>query len=145
MKWEELGPEERYKVVEMALAGKVAYRALCESFGMSRQTLDRAIATVRQAAAAALAPKGPGRKPVSEAEVKAKVLHEEKNRAEQERDEWKTKCEVMKTLLDLYRQYDVEIAPAQAKKKESKLVRAKKRGSGSGWSGTSSKKDGDTP
>ena len=51
----------------------------------------------------------------------------------------------MKTLLDLYRQYDVEIAPAQAKKKESKLVRAKKRGSGSGWSGTSSKKDGDTP
>ncbi len=144
MRWEELGPEERYKVVEMALAGKVAYRALCESFGMSRQTLDRAIATVRQAAAAALAPKGPGRKPIAEAEIKVKALNEEKSRAEQERDDWKTKCEVMKTLLDLYRQYDIEIAPGEGKKNTSKAVLEKKPGSGKGSSGARARKNGVT-
>ena len=63
LKWKELSGEERYRVVELARQGQVALSELCKTFGVSRQTLYRAMEAADRASAAALEPKKRGRKP----------------------------------------------------------------------------------
>ena len=63
LKWQELGGEERYRVVEMARKGEVALSELCKTFGVRRQTLYRAMEAADRASARALEPKKRGRKP----------------------------------------------------------------------------------
>ncbi len=101
--WKEMGPVERYEVVSMALTGKMPVKILCETFGMTRQTLNKAMEKVREASVAALAPRSPGRrsKPVEQEEVD--TLTAAKTALEKELSQWKTKCEVTRTVLDLER------------------------------------------
>ena len=69
MKWKELDGEERYRVVELARKGEVPLSEICETFGVSRQTLYRAMEKAERASMAALEPKTAGRKGKSEQEV----------------------------------------------------------------------------
>ena len=73
MKWKDLNGEARYRVVQMVREGKVSIKALCRSFGVSRQSLRTAVDKADQAAMEALTPKSPGRKSKSkeQAEVEA--------------------------------------------------------------------------
>jgi transposase-like protein len=50
MKWKELNGEGRYRVVQMAREGKVPIKALCRSFGVSRQSLKTAVDKADRAA-----------------------------------------------------------------------------------------------
>ena len=78
MKWQELSGEERYRVVELARKGEVPMRELCRTFGVSRQTLYRAMEAADQASMAALEPKRRGRKPRPESEVQREEWEQEK-------------------------------------------------------------------
>jgi transposase-like protein len=106
MKWQELSGEERYRVVELARKGEVSIRELCKSFGVSRQTLYRALEAADQAAIDALEPKRRGRKPRPESEVKAQELETEKGDLEKELSRWRQKYEVAKMVLDLQRRME---------------------------------------
>ena len=118
MKWKDLSGEERYRVVELVQAGKVEIRELCKTFGVSRQTLYRAIETVERAAMAALEPKKPGRRPKPQSEVKTEHLVGEKSRLEKELAQMKTRYEVTRTILDLERKLDRgQSLPGEKKKK----------------------------
>jgi len=140
MNWEELDGEARYRIVEMALDGRMRLKDICDEFGVSRQTLSRAMDTVRKAGSAALAPRSPGRKPTPPGETERKQLEERRAQAEKESDRWKTRYEVTRTLLELYRKYDREVAPTVEKKALPERPRRSRR-NGCGGSSTSSPRD----
>ena len=78
MKWKDLNGEARYRVVQMAREGKVSIKALCRSFGVSRQSLKTAMDKADQAAMEALTPK-------------------------KELDGWKQKYEIAMTFVDIHK------------------------------------------
>ncbi len=144
VKWEELDGEARYRIIEMALDGHMKMKDICEAFGVSRQTLSRAMETVRKAAAEALEPKAPGRKPTPASEVQRKELESQRADAEKDRDKWKARYEVTRTLLDLYLKYDREVAPQEEKKRPpEKKEPGAPTGSGESCTGTPSSSDGE--
>jgi transposase InsO family protein len=69
--WKELSGQERYRVVEMARQGELAVSEVCRTFGVSRQTLHRAMKAADRASAEALEPKSRGRKPRIASEIRA--------------------------------------------------------------------------
>jgi len=103
MKWQELSGEERYRVVELARKGETTIRELCRMFGVSRQTLYRAMEVADRAAMAALEPKPRGRKPRTPSEVRTTELENEKEDLAKELKRWQQKYEVAKAILDLQR------------------------------------------
>jgi transposase len=117
VKWEELDGEARYRIVEMALDGHMKTKDICETFGVSRQTLYRAMDAVRKASTTALEPKVRGRKPTPVTEVQRRELESQRADAQKDRDRWKTRYEVTRTLLDLYLKYDKEVGPQEEKKR----------------------------
>lgn len=106
MKWKELSGEERYRVVELARKGEVEVAELCRTFGVSRQTLYKAMAVSDRASVEALEPKPVGRKkpPVSEQQVRELV--KTTTTLQKELDRWKTKYEVATAFLDLERKLE---------------------------------------
>ena len=106
MKWKDLNGEERYRVVEMARKREVSIKELCETFGVSRQTLNRAVKTVDEAATQALEPKSPGRKIKTQDEQSITELSGQVEGLNKELEHWKTKYEVAEAFLDLARRYD---------------------------------------
>jgi transposase-like protein len=121
MKWQELNGEERYRVVELARKGEASVSELCRTFGVSRQTLYRAMEAADRAAMAALEPKRRGRKPRPEEVVKTEALENEKAELEKELARWRQKYEVAKTILDLQRQAERgEPLPGEQGKKRRK-------------------------
>lgn len=106
MKWKELSGEERYRVVELARKGEVEVAELCRTFGVSRQTLYKAMAASDRASVEALEPKPVGRKkpPVSEQQVRELV--KTTTTLQKELDRWKTKYEVATAFLDLERKLE---------------------------------------
>ncbi len=106
LKWRELSGEERYRVVEMARKGQVAIRELCQTFGVSRQTLYRAMAAADQASTEALELKPRGRKPKPANELRTTELEAGNAELSKQLEHWKTKYEVVRTLLDLERKLD---------------------------------------
>lgn len=106
LKWKELSGQERYRVVVLARKGEVKVQELCKSFGVSRQTLYRAMEAADQAAMEALEPKKRGRKPVPVSEVQTKELTASNANLKKELDHWKTKYEVAKTFIELERQLE---------------------------------------
>ena len=72
MKWKEMTGQERYQVVEMARKGEKSLKEICQTFGVSRQALSKAMEKASQAAMDALEPKKTGRKPQSEQEKEMK-------------------------------------------------------------------------
>ena len=103
MKWKELNGEARYRVVQMAREDKVPIKALCRSFGVSRQTLKTAMDKADQAAMEALTPKSPGRKGKSKEQAKAEAMKQEKVSLEKELDRWKQKYEIAMTFVDIHK------------------------------------------
>lgn len=106
LKWKELSGQERYRVVMLARKGEVSVRELCKTFGVSRQTLYRAMEAADQAAMEALEPKKRGRRPTPVSEVEAKELTASNVNLKKELDHWKTKYEVAKTFIELERQLE---------------------------------------
>ncbi len=125
LKWKAFSGEERYRVVEMARKGQVAIRELCQTFGVSRQTLYRAMAATDRASAQALELKPRGRKPKPANEVRTTELEAGNAELSKQLEHWKTKYEVVRTLLDLERKLDRgEPLPGE----EGKKRRLRKKG-----------------
>ena len=128
MKWQDLSGEERYRLVELLRKGKASISELCRTFGVSRQTLYRALEAADQAAIEALKPKTRGRKPRPEWEVKAEELETEKEDLQKELHRWRQKYEVAKTILDLQRRAERgETLPGEGGEKIRRKRRKKKR------------------
>ena len=106
VKWKELSGQERYRVVEMARQGELAVSEVCRTFGVSRQTLHRAMKAADRASAEALEPKSRGRKPGILGEIRASELAASRAELQKELEHWKTKYQVARTLLDLERKLD---------------------------------------
>lgn len=106
LKWKQLSGEERYRVVEMARKGEVAVKELCRTFGVSRQTLYRAMAAADRASAQALEPKKRGRKPRPASEVRSTELAASNAGLHKQLEHWKTKYQVVRTMLDLERKLE---------------------------------------
>ena len=106
LKWQELSGEERYRVVELARKGEVAVSELCRTFGVSRQTLYRAMDAADRAAAEALEPKKRGRKPRPTSEVRTTELEASNTELHKELEHWKTKYQIARTMLDLERKLE---------------------------------------
>jgi len=106
LKWKALSGEERYRVVEMARKGQVAISELCKTFGVSRQTLYRAMAAADRASTEALELKPRGRKPKPANEVRTTQLEAGNAELTKQLEHWKTKYQVVRTLLDLERKLE---------------------------------------
>ena len=127
MKWQEMGPEERWQIVELALSGKAKTSELCKTFGMSSATLYAAMDKVRTAAVEALAPRKAGRKPRTVDEEAIEKLESKNGDLVKEAKEWKTKYEVTRAVLDLERKYDRGELKGAGKKKSRRQRRKEKR------------------
>ena len=106
LKWKALSGEERYRVVEMARKSEVPLSELCKTFGVSRQTLHRAMAAADRASAEALELKQRGRKPKPANEIRTTELEAGNAELSKELEHWKTKYQVVRTLLDLERKLE---------------------------------------
>ena len=116
--WKELNGQERYRIVELARKGQVAISELCKTFGVSRQTLYRAMEAADRASAEALEPKKRGRKPRPEIELQTSELKAGHAELQKELKHWKTKYQVARTLLDLERKLERgEALPGERGKK----------------------------
>jgi len=131
MKWKDLNGEERYRVVEMARKREVSIKELCETFGVSRQTLNRAVKIAEEAATQALEPKSPGRKIKTLNEQEITELSGQVEGLNKELEHWKTKYEVAEAFLDLARRYDrgetLETPSGVRKKKRRKKKRERNK------------------
>jgi transposase-like protein len=127
-RWQELSGEERYQVVELVRQGETSIQELCRTFGVSRQTLYRAMEAVDQASMAALEPKRRGRKPRPESEVLREELENEKAELQKELTRWRQKYEISKTILDLERKVERgESLPGETGEKRTRKRRRAKR------------------
>ena len=126
LKWMELSGQERYRVVMLARQGDVKIRQLCQTFGVSRQTLHRAIEAADQASMAALEPKKRGRKPTPVTERQAMELTHSNSSLQKELAHWKMKYEVAKTFIDLERQLDQQTSSSGGREKKLRARQKRK-------------------
>ena len=103
LQWQDLSGEERYRVVELMRKGEVEIKELCRTFGVSRQTLYRALEAADTASVAALTRKRRGRKPTPVAQQKLSEMQTEKRRLQKELQRMSQKYEVAQALLELQR------------------------------------------
>ena len=116
-KWKLLNGEERYRVVELARKGKVGISELCRTFGVSRQTLYRALEAADRASVEALTPKRRGRKPPPASRRKLVEVEAQKAKLAKELFRMSQRYEVAQALLDLQRKADRgERLPGEKKK-----------------------------
>lgn len=106
MKWKDLGGEERYRVLELARKGEMPLKQICETFGVSRQVLSRAMEKADRASVEALEPQRPGKKPRGREAVEILELAAEKATLAKELEHWKQKYEVARTFLELERRLE---------------------------------------
>jgi transposase len=123
LRWQNLSGEERYRVVELWKQGKVEMKELCQTFGVSRQTLYRALERADQASVEALTPKRRGRKPAPASHKHLREVQSEKANLEEELLRMTQRYEIAQALLDLQRKAERgERLPG-----EKKTSRAKRR------------------
>jgi transposase-like protein len=106
LKWKDLDGQQKYEVVELARKQGVQVKELCQAFGVSRQTLYRAMETADKAAIEALSPKPKGRPPVPLTQKEIMTLRTRNKELEQDLKRQKLKNEVAQALLDLQRKFD---------------------------------------
>ena len=106
LRWQQLSGEQRYRVLELLNKGTVEAAELSRRFGVSRQTLYRALAVAQAAGIAALTPRPAGRKPQPQVQQKLTELQTQKKQLEKELQLTRQKCEVAEALLDLQRRLD---------------------------------------
>jgi transposase len=91
---------------------------LCQMFGITRQTLYRAMEAADAAAKEALAPKPPGRKKKPADETEVESLQQELTAKQKELARWQQKYEVLKTLRSLEQKLATgEPLPGEERKK----------------------------
>lgn len=135
MKWKDLGGEERYRVLELARKGEMSLKQICETFGVSRQVLNRAMEKADRASVEALEPQKPGKKPKAPQAVEIEQLTATKTDLEKDLEHWKQKYEVAKTFLELERKLERgqrlpgEQGPAEKKTAEKGRRKWRKKGS----------------
>jgi transposase len=134
MKWKDLGGEERYRVLELARKGEMSLKQICETFGVSRQVLNRAMEKADRASVEALEPQKPGKKPKAPQAVEIEQLAARKTDLEKELQHWQKKYEVAKTFLELERKLE------RGQRLPGEQGPAEKKTSGKG-----SRKKGSTP
>jgi transposase-like protein len=127
MEWKDLTGEERYRIVEMARKGKTPITKICETFGVTRQTLTKAIATAEEAAKMALATKKPGRKEKSEEEKRITELSKTQSSLEKDVEYWKTRYEVAQTYIDVTREEEEQMERNRRKRERQKQKKKKPR------------------
>ena len=132
VKWQEMTGEERYKVVELARQGEQTVKDICETFGVSRQTLYRAMEKAEQAAKGALEPKKPGRRGKSEEEQRIIELSKQQSSLEQEVEHWKKRYEVAQRFIDLQRKQEERERARERARQQKERGRRKKKQQGSG-------------
>ncbi len=116
VRWQDLSGQERYQVIELMRRGKVEIKQLCESLGVSRQTLYRAMEAADQASIEALTRKRRGRKPQPASETQIKELQKDKKTLEKQLHRMSQKYEIAQTLLDLQRRAERgEVLPGEKK------------------------------
>ena len=106
LKWRDLDGRQKYEVVELARRQEIPVKQLCETFGVSRQTLYRAMEMADQAAMDALSPKPKGRPPVPVTQKEIQGLRQRNQELEQDLKRQKLKNEVAQALLALHRKAD---------------------------------------
>ena len=121
--WTQLTGQERYRVVTLARKGEVTVSQLCKTFGVSRQTLYRAMEAADSASMAALEPKRRGRKATPLSETKAQELTTSNTGLQKELAHWKMKYEVAKTFIDLERKLDQEMSSTSPREKKPRTRR----------------------
>ncbi len=128
MQWKDLNGEERYRVVQMARKGEVPMAQLCQTFGVSRQTLAEAMEKVDRAAMAELEPKSPGRKGPSPEAAALTEAKKAKGDLEKELEHWKMKYEIAMTFVELHRKVlDGEPLPGEEAEGKKRGKRGKHR------------------
>jgi len=120
MKWKEMTGPERYRVVEMARRAEKSLKEICETFGVSRQVLSKAMEKVSQAAMEALEPKRSGRKGKSQTEKKVAELSQRATSLEKDVQHWKTRFEVAQAFIELTREQERRERVQGKKKKRCK-------------------------
>jgi len=81
-------------------------KQICETFGVSRQVLNRAMEKADRASVEALEPQKPGKKPKAPQAVEIQQLAAKKTGLEKELEHWKQKYEVARTFLELERKLE---------------------------------------
>ncbi len=123
MQWKEMTGQERLNVVEMARKGDMPIKEICRTFGVSRQTLNKAMDKAAQAALQALEPKRAGRKARPEQEQEVLGLLKKTKTLEEEIKNWKTRYEVAQAFIDLSREQERQERRKDKKKKRPKPSR----------------------
>ena len=126
LKWKDLDGAQKYKVVELAKKPETSVTDLCRTFGVSRQTLYRAMDLTDKAATAALTAKRKGRPPIPVMEKDLQVLHVRNKQLESDLKQEKLKNQVAQALLDLHRKAE----------RQQRLLSGKKTGRKQGHAST---------
>ncbi len=128
MQWKDLTGEERFRVVEMARKGTKPLTEICQAFGVTRQTLSKAIAKAEAAMKAALEPKQPGRKGKSGEELKNIELSKKQSSLEKDVAHWKTRYEVAQAYIDIvHEQEEREMRADRNRRKRGRQKQKKKK------------------
>ena len=147
LKWKDLDGQEKYRVVELIRKGEVQIQDLCKTFGVSRQTLHRAVAAADQAAIDALRSKPRGRRPEPATRRQVKSLEKENQRLEKDLHQMSQRYEVAKALLDLQRKAERgEPLPGEKKTLDRKKSgRSTRPGAGRATRGMAGRDGGRSP
>ncbi len=122
LRWQDLDGQERYRVVELIRKGEVKIQDLRRTFGVSRQTLHRAVAAADRAAVEALTRKPRGRKPEPATKTQVRELTRRNRELAENLEHMSKRYEVAKALLELQRKADrAETLPGEKKTPKSKI------------------------
>jgi len=106
LRWKDLDGQQKYEVVELARKPGTQIQELCQAFGVSRQTLYRAMEAADTAAIEALSPKPKGRPRVPPSEKEIQDLQNRNKELEKDLKRQKLKNQVAQALLELQRKAD---------------------------------------
>jgi transposase-like protein len=106
LKWKDLDGQQKYEIVELARKPGTQIQELCQTFGISRQTLYRAMEAADTAAIEALSPKQKGRPRIPPSQKEIQDLQSRNKELEKDLKRQKLKNQVAQALLDLQRKAD---------------------------------------
>jgi len=106
LQWKDLGGQQKYEIVELARKQGTQVQEVCKTFGISRQTLYRAMEAADTGAIEALSPKPKGRPPVLPSQKQIEALQTRNKELEQDLKQQKLKTRVAHALLELQRKAD---------------------------------------
>ena len=106
LKWKDLDGQQKYEIVELARKQGTQVQEVCKTFGISRQTLYRAMEAADKGAIEALSPKPKGRPPIEPSQKEITTLQNRNKVLEQDLKQQKLKNQVAQALLELQRKAD---------------------------------------